>query len=300
MGWLRQIVLFIYVDGVLQKKYISDGTRKTLDIKFSVEKTIGNSPNESTVVLTNLSSKTKEALLLLTNKQKITVRLYAGYEDEGLSLIATGDLVKLFPERQGSSDIFTLTFLDGFSAYTNSHLETQFKSGTSLNSVVLTLAKSFEKDGVQVDPTKIDLDGTIGKRGYSTQGRTATILDYLANSYRFTWSIQNGVFQAYMDDRKKQNSKADFVISVKNRNLLKATPEIGEAYMQQIGMKIEAVLNSKCKPGDVVQLESNVYPWYNGNYEIYNLTLEGSAKDVDWKMIIDSKNINDGLWNSQK
>ena len=74
MGWLRQIALFIYVDGVLQKKYLSDGTRKTLDIKFSVEKTIGNSPNESTVTLTNLSSRTKEAFLLLTNKQRITDR----------------------------------------------------------------------------------------------------------------------------------------------------------------------------------------------------------------------------------
>ena len=149
MGWLRQIALFIYVDGVLQKKYLSDGTRKTLDIKFSVEKTIGNSPNESTVTLTNLSSRTKEAFLLLTNKQRITVELYAGYEDEGLALIATGDLVKLFPERQGSSDIFTLTFLDGFGAYTKSHLETQFRAGTSLNDIVFALAKSFEKNGVQ-------------------------------------------------------------------------------------------------------------------------------------------------------
>lgn len=299
MGWLRQIALFIYVDGVLQKKYLSDGTRKTLDIKFSVEKTIGNSPNESTVTLTNLSSRTKEAFLLLTNKQRITVELYAGYEDEGLALIATGDLVKLFPERQGSSDIFTLTFLDGFGAYTKSHLETQFRAGTSLNDIVFALAKSFEKNGVQVDKTKIDLKGTVGKRGYSVQGRTATILDYLANSFRFTWSIQNGVFQAYMDNEKKQNSKADFVISVKNRNLLKATPEIGEAYMTQIGMKIEAVLNAKCRPGDIIQLESEVYPWYNGNYEIYNLTMEGSAKDVDWKMIIDSKSLNDGLWNNK-
>ena len=89
------------------------------------------------------------------------------------------------------------------------------------------------------------------------------------------------------------------MISVKNRNLLKATPEIGEAYMTQIGMKIEAVLNAKCRPGDIIQLESEVYPWYNGNYEIYNLTMEGSAKDVDWKMIIDSKSLNDGLWNNK-
>ena len=58
MGWLRKIAINLYVDGKLYKRYWSDGTRHTLDIKFSIEKTSVGSPNESTVVLTNESPDT--------------------------------------------------------------------------------------------------------------------------------------------------------------------------------------------------------------------------------------------------
>lgn len=300
MAWLRKIVLNLYVDGRFYKQYWSDGTRHTLDIKFSIEKTCVGSPNESTVILTNASPETKSFLLSLTNKQKITVEIFAGYEDEGMTLLSSGDLVKLIPERQGASDTFTLTFLDGFAAVQKSHLEAQFKADTPLADVVIALARSFEQNGVQVDATKINLTGNIGKRGFTVYGRTASNLDALADSYRFTWSIQDGVFQAYMDQKKKRASQAVYKVSVKERNLLKATPEIGEKYMQQVAMKIEAVLNPKCKCMDIIDLESTIYPQYNGKYEIHNLTLEGSTKDADWKMTIDSKTINDGLWNKVK
>ena len=295
MGWLRQISLNLYAAGSLYKTYFSDGTRKTLDIKFDIHKTSVGAANESTVTLTNTSPDTKQYLMSLINQGEISVELFAGYENEGMTLLASGNLIRLFPERQGTSDIFTLTFFDGFTAINQSHLEAQFNGGTSLTDIVLALAKSFEKNGVKVDATKINLTGTVGRRGYTAYGRTATALDKLAASYNFTWSIQDGVFQAYMDQKKKRASQAVYKVSVKEKNLLKATPEIGEKGMQLIGMKIEAILNPKCKCMDIIELESIVYPKYNGKYEIHNLTMTGGTKDVDWKMEIDSKTINDGL-----
>lgn len=300
MGWLRRIALNLYVNGSLYKTYFSDGTRKTLDIKFNIQKTCVGAPNESTVILTNASPDTKKYLMSLTNKDEISVELFAGYEDEGMTLLSSGNLIKLFPERQGTSDIFTLTFLDGSKAISQSHLEAQFNGGTAIADIVLALAKSFEKNGVKVDTTKINLTGTVGRRGFTAYGRTATALDKLAASYNFTWSIQDGVFQAYMDQKQKRASQAVYKVSVKEKNLLKATPEIGEKYMQQVGMKIEAILNPKCKCMDIIELESIVYPDYNGQYEIHNLTMSGGTKDMDWKMEIDSKTINDGLWGKIK
>ena len=296
MGWLRKISLSFYVDGVHYRTYTSDGTRNTLQISFEVEKTSVGTPNESNIILTNASPDTKGVLLSLMNKQQITVELFAGYEDEGMTLVSQGNLIKLFPEKQGSIDTFALTFLDAGSAITNSHLEMTFSKNAPLSIVVYELAKSFQKNDVKVDLTKINLEGTIGKRPYTVSGRTATILDQLAENYRFTWSIQDGVFQAYMDDKnQKKASQAVYKISLKERNLLKATPEIGEKYMQQTGMKIEAILNPKCKCMDIIDLESTVYPQYNGYYEIHTLSMKGGTKEADWKMIIDSKSINDGL-----
>lgn len=301
MAWLRKISLSLYVEGVHYKTYVSDGTRRTLSISFEVEKTSVGEPNESTVILTNASPDTKSDLLSLTNKQRITLELFAGYEDEGMTLLSQGNLIKLFPEKQGTEDTFILTYLDAGRAITNSHLEKTFPKGSSLAHIVYELAISFEKNGVHVDPTKINVDGVIGKRGFSVCGRTATVLDQLADSYKFTWSIQDGVFQAYMDDKnEKKSSQAVYKVSLKEKNLIKATPEIGEKYMQQIGMKIEAVLNPKCKCMDIIDLESSIYPNYNGYYEIHNLSMKGGTKEADWKMIIDSKTTNDGLWEKAK
>lgn len=291
MGWLRKISLNIYVAGKLYKTYMSDGTRNTVNISFSVSKTSVGEPNESTVVLTNVSPETRATLLACTNKDKATVELFVGYEDEGLTLLSCGDLIKMWPERQGSANTFSLTYFDGFQAIQNSHLEKQFNPDTPVKTIVLELAQSFAANGVKVDPSKVHITGNVGGRGFTVSGRTATTLDLLANSYGFTWSIQDGDFQAYMDTGKNRPSQKVYQISLANRNLLKATPEIGEKYMQQIGMKIDAILNPKCKCMDLIELESVVYPQYNGKFEIHNIQFVGDVSGGDWKMEIDSKTI---------
>lgn len=291
MGWLRKILLKLYVDDVLQKTWESDGTRNTIDIKFEVSKDSVGNPNDSTVILGNISPQTKSFFLSLANKQNVTVELFAGYENQGLVLLSEGDLIKLFPERQGSQDSFTLTYLDGFSAINKAHTELEFGKDVLLQEVVTELAKTFIKYRVQVNPSKIQVNGKTGKRPLTLSGRTASVLDELAQSYNFTWSIQDRVFQAYSDVHQKSYNRAVYNVSVAHKNLLKATPELGEKYMQQIGMKIEAILNPKCRCGDIIHLESGTYPSYNGDYEIFNLQFNGGTKDVDWKMTIDSKTI---------
>ena len=291
MGWLRRASLNVYVAGKLYKTYNSDGTRGSLGISFSVVKNSVGEPNESTVVLTNVSPQTRTTLLGCTNKDKATVELFVGYENEGLTLLSSGDLIKMWPERSGASNTFTLYYLDGLQAVQNSHLEQQFNPNTPIKDIVLSLAQSFVANGVKVDPTKVHVTGIVGQRGYTVTGRTATTLDLLAASYKFTWSIQDGVFQAYMDSGGQKASQKTYPVSLALQNLLKATPELGEKYMQQIGMKIEAILNPKCKCLDYIQLDSIVYPQYNGKYEIHNITFTGDTKGTDWKMEIDSKTI---------
>lgn len=292
MAWLRRISLNIYISGQLYKTYNSDGTRNTIGISFNVSKTSVGEPNESTVVLTNVSPQTRAALLACTNKDKATVELFVGYEDEGMTLLSCGDLIKMWPEKNGSSNTFTLYYLDGMTAIQNSRLDQQFNPGTPIRDIVLALAQSFTMNGIKVDPTKVHITGAVGKRGYTVTGRTASTLDLLAASYKFTWSIQDGVFQAYMDVNSAKASQKVYEVSMLKRNLLKATPELGEKYMQQVGMKIEALLNPKCKCMDFIDLKSIVYPQYDGKYEIHNIDFIGGTQEPDWKMEIDSKTIN--------
>lgn len=291
MGFLRALSLNIYVAGNLYKSYFSDGTRGTIGIAFDVSKTSVGEPNESTITMTNVSPDTRKALLACTNKDRVTVELFVGYEDEGMTLLSTGDLIKMWPERNGASNSFTLTYLDGFQAIKDSHLEKRFTSNTPIRDIVLALAKSFEMNGVFTDPTKVNIVGTVGDRGFTVTGRTATMLDLLAASYKFTWSIQDGVFQAYMDEGNHRASQKTYEVSLQKKNLLKATPELGEKYMQQVGMKIEALINPKCKCMDLIDLRSVIYPNYNGLYEIHNIQFTGDVKSLDWRMTIDSKTI---------
>lgn len=294
IGFLRRCELRIRVEDRVAYTWKSDGRRDTIGISFNIVKTNVGQPNESTIVLSNVSEQTKESLMTWCNF-KLYVSLFVGYENKPLTLLAQGTLIKLWPEKNGVSNTFTLYLLDGMPAIGSSHIEKTFPPNYPLAFAVEDVAKSFAPD-IDTDKSSIWVNGKLPARGYTASGKASTVLDALARAYAFTWTIQNGVFYAYTDKQKEilwylQSSKSIHEISLKERNLFKATPQLGEKYMQQVGMKIEALLNPNCRCGDVVHLQSGVYSMYDGYYQIHNITFTGDTKSTDWKMEIDSKNI---------
>lgn len=292
--FLRRIeveIVFSQKNDVIKEKnlYVSTGLRDGLAISFSVSKTYAGSPNESTISILNMSPESRQKIV--SNVDKVAVKLYAYYEGDERTLLASGNLLKAWPEKEGTTNKMTLTFLDGISAILIAKTNRSFPPNTKIKDVVVKLAKDMEEiKDVKVDSSKINVDGEVGSRGLSINGRTSSALDSLANQYGFTWSIQNGVFQAYRDKTKgDESSRKKYVISVKENNLLKASPELGEKYMQQIGMKIEAILNAKICPGDIVDLTSTVYPQYSSEYIAHNIDFYGDTFGPDWKMVIESK-----------
>lgn len=296
LNFIRQAKLILYFrsqqgPGFSSKReYFSDGSRKGLRIQFQVVKTLTSSPNESSVTISNLSPESRQ--IVISQIENVYAELYVGYQSRDLQLLTSGDLVRAFPEKQGTENLLTLSFLDGASAIFNAATSRSFPAGMPIKDVVFEIAKEFEKDGVTVDASKINIPGQVDKGGMPVCGRTATILDRLSASYRFTWSIQNGVFQAFKDvSDKKEPSRKVFEISFKKRNLIKSIPELGEKFMQQTGMKIDAILEPLCSPGDIILLESHIYPQYSGRYVAMNVDYYGDTFGADWKMSIDSKTI---------
>lgn len=284
-------IAFLNQDGVTidLEKYVSTGERNGLAISFNVVKVLNDSPNTSTVMIKNLAPAFRRKLM--RNVTRTAVRLFAGYDGEPRTVLAVGDVLKAWPERVGTENQLTITFLDGITAILQSNSYHAYPPGMPIKNILLDLAKDFSRtNDVQVDPTKIEVDGVIGLRGLTVSGKTSTILADLSRQFSFTWSIQTGVFQAYRDKTVgAETSRRVYSISIADNNLFKATPELGEKYMQQIGMKIDAVLNSKIRPGDVVNLKSSVYPEYSGRYIAHNINYTGDTFGPDWVMSIESK-----------
>jgi len=298
MGFIRQIQLDINVNGELTS-YLSDGSRDKLAISFSVSKTMSSSPNESTIVLKNLAPATRFALMSPDNKVKASI--YVGYQqDKAMTLLATGDVLRAMSVRNGVENCTTLSIMDGVGGIQLGIINQTFAGGTPKKSVITALATAFNNvvdvngnkiNNIVVNPARIEVSGSLDSRGIVASGRIAGQLDHLARQWGFTWSIQDGIFQAINDVPSTTSAFDIYKISYKDKTLFKAAPELGNQYQRQTGMNIEALLNPKVKAGDRIDLESEFYPQYNGRYLVQTIDFRGDTWGIDWAMCIQTLGI---------
>ena len=282
--FLRKIELHLRRKGhPTWMKIVADGTRENLQITFSVQKTMVGTPNESNITIYNLHPQTRQALM----QPELQAELYVGWENVRPTLLASGDVVQVVPTKEGTSNQTVLTLFDGYGGISDSGLNKTYRGGLFVQAVVYDLASNLE--GVSVDISRIDVNGKLGKSGYTVSGGIAKELNKLANTYGFTWSVQNGVFQAITDGGA---TKSKHVISADN--LFSATAQLQDpsqlsAGQIQVGMTIKAFIQPQIMPGDIVVLKSQFVPMYNGDYTVHNISFSGDSHGPQYDMEIESK-----------
>lgn len=245
-------------------RIIADGTNQNLRVAFNAVKGITGSPNKIDIGIWGLSQKTRMAIRGNLTK----VQLIAGFESSANSrgLVASGAILSAIPERQGPDIVLKITALDGYGGMVRGAYSRAFGGQTPISSVVSDIAANLP--GVTVG--LIDIDGNLFQKGQQFSGATADQLNSLADQYGFSWSVQDGVFQAISDDRDSGRS----FLFTSDRNLLSAAPLLNGPMADNVGVEITAKFDARMKPGDQMIIQSSVNPMLDGSYKVTSVNLQ--------------------------
>lgn len=244
-------------------RIIADGTNNHLRVAFNANKSIGGSPNKIDIAVWGLSQKTIQSVRGNLSKIQIT----AGYLSSGSSvgLVASGGVLAVIPERQGPDIVLKMTALDGYGGMVRGVYSRAFDGRTPVSVVVGDIASKLP--GVTVG--QIDVDGQLFQKGQQFSGSTTDQLNRLADQHGFSWSVQDGIFQALSD---KRDSGRDFFFTSEN-NLISAVPLLNGPTAENVGVEIVAKFDARMKPGDRMTIQSSINPALNGSYKATSVNL---------------------------
>lgn len=244
-------------------RIVADGTMNNLRVAFNASKTITGAPNQIDVSIWGLSKQTMQAIRGNLSR----IQLVAGYSSsaDSAGLVASGAILSAIPESQGSDMVMRLTALDGYGGMVRGAYSRAFDGRTPISSVVGDIAKSMP--GVTVG--QIDVDGQLFQKGQQFSGSSISQLNKLGDQYGFSWSVQDGVFQAVKDER----DTGRILVFTSARNLISAVPLLNGPLAANVGVEITAKFDARMKPGDRMVIESSINPALNGSYKATSVNL---------------------------
>jgi len=244
-------------------RIIADGSSRGLRVVFNANKTVTGDPNKIDIAIWGLSQKTMQSIRGNLTK----IQLLAGYSSsaDSAGIVASGSILSAIPERQGADVVLKITALDGYGGMVRGAYTRAFSGGTPIASVVRDIASSMP--GVTVGD--IQVDGNLFQKGQQFSGSSTEQLNKLGDQYGFSWSVQDGVIQAVMD--QKDTGREFFFTS--ERNLISAVPLLNGPTAENVGVEIVAKFDARMKPGDRMTIDSLINPALNGSYKSTSVNL---------------------------
>lgn len=243
-------------------RIVADGTDNRLRVAFTSTKTLTGDPNKTDISIWNLSRDTRQAV-----RQSLTrVEVLAGYDTAPPELVAYGALQDAATaDRQGGDIITKLVVLDGYGGMVRGAYSRSWSGGTPLAQVVADIARSMP--GVTVGA--VNLSGRLSAKGAAFAGTSTAQLNRLADQFGFSWSVQDGVFQA-VGDRTDSGNVHSFDSDV---NLISIAPTLAGAGEPMTGVELVARFDARAKPGDRCNVRSALSPNLSGSYKAQTVTL---------------------------
>lgn len=244
-------------------RIVADGTMRNLRVAFSAQKGITGSPNTLDMEIYGLSLQTMQSVRGNLSRVRVT----AGYSSsaDSAAIVASGAILAAIPEMRGPDAVLTIKALDGYGGMVRGAYSRSFDGRTPISTVVADMAAALP--GVTVG--QIDVDGQLFQKGQQFAGPTTAQLNKMADQYGFSWSVQDGIFQAISDRR---DSGRVFTFT-SERNLISAVPLLNGPLAANVGVEIEAKFDARMKPGDRMVIDSRVNPALNGSYKATSVGL---------------------------
>lgn len=245
LQWIRKFELIIGTDNPIN---LSE-----LHCKFETRHADLQTPNTCDIRAYNLSDDTVNAIFAATEKpsanqngQNLIIK--AGYENANYGNIFSGELIQTRIGRESPVDTYVdLLAHDGDTAYIYGAVNTTLAAGATVADQISVIAKGFEQYGITFDAKSIpdNLRNQKSNRGVALYGPCSKLLNELAESYGFTYSIQNGTLQIVNYDT---SLGGEAVV------LNSATGLIGLPEQTLGGVMVRCLINPKIRVGGLVEV----------------------------------------------
>jgi hypothetical protein len=258
-------------------RIFSDGSRQTLRISCRINKSKISIPNAAEIEIYNLSPETRNNI----RRSQAQIVVNAGRAGL-LSQVFVGSVISVETVRQGADIVTKIRALTAQSSLLQTAVSGTYGNGKRVAEVVEELA--LEIPEIVVTTSRIAVDGLIGRKGFTYFGMVKDVLDRLAGTYGFSWSIQDNTFQAQMDKRVFSGN-----VRLESRSgLMLVSPILQGASDAQTGVNIKALFIPQVEAGNTVDIHSSVSPDLNGRYEVHTMSIHLDTFGDDWFMDIQS------------
>ena len=252
-----------------------------IEVKFSVEKLASAVMNKADIDICNLTKDDIEYLTSYTSQfialqQRKRIRLFAGYEDTGVSLLFDGDVVEALPTN-GPDRWLKCKALSGY-----------YNARTPISTVVEGV-----HDVREICATAAGLlDLSLNYMATST--KTVENFEFTGGKTRIIKELNELCdILVYEDDgvlvvQDKGKPRTDVSI----RYIDETSGLIGIPKPDAIGVEFQMLLDNSIKLEQTIYLESSIIPSANGEYYIYELKHSGDLRGNEFYTEVKARRLN--------
>lgn len=212
------------------------------DMQFDIFATSASEPNTAKITIWGLSEDQRS----LFGPDLLALEFYAGYSRDEVGMIFRGTWDPRKSEinhyKQGPDWQTDIETGDGLKESAGAFFNKSFAAGTTLRQVVFEVAATF---GLPIHYEFIRDESFLHAASFT--GKSSKILDDLAWSFKFDWSIQHG---ALLITERGEPSTTAGVVHVLNHN----TGLIGEPTVTEKGFEFRTMMLGTLKPKGLIQL----------------------------------------------
>lgn len=234
-------------------------------IDFNITRTAMATLNSMNLTIYNLSEKTRRRIFQdryqIGNYKRVV--LEAGYGDD-LSTVYSGSIFEAHSALIGSDIQTNITSRDGFVDIASTQTNKTFAAGTTLRDLSEQLINDFPNIARGV----IGGDNSTFQRPVTVEGNTYDSLRKYSRNNVF-------VDQERVNILSPNQTTDDPVILLNSDTGLLETPQREETFLS-----ITTLFEPRINMGQIVELESEITPVYNGQYKVLGVTHTGTISEA--------------------
>lgn len=247
----------------------------SLDVAFSIERSLQPEPNTAEIQVWNLNPDHRSQLEEL---DRVAVTVEAGYEEQ-TALLFSGTVRTVFTTREGPDLITTLQSGDGEKEYQQSRVNLSIAAGTPNNSVLQQVTKALGVNEGNLSSAVLPT-APLFPQGGVLSGSASQIMTRITQSLGFEWSIQEGALQLLL---------ANAPLAATATLLKSDTGLVGSPSVDSEGiLTAQSLLIPEIFPGRLIVLESERL---SGNYRVEKCNYSGDTAGSDWYIDLEAKKL---------